>query len=176
LKILNPRRVSGYSCPEAITPRKEQRSVVQILNFEEAFFPTVDRADTHALFVPSPEPMQLTEPEPVTLIDGCISTQNLTSPRRSENTVGCNYRGEGEGFEILYDSSDEDEDWLCPHGSERSSSCGSGSDFTILSRGLWSQCESPASSPAGQHSRWPFPHGPLPCLIQEQDPQAKRRR
>jgi hypothetical protein len=148
--IENPHRVAGYSYPETIALRKDQRSVIQSLNFRGGLFPTVDRADTHALFVPSPESMHLTEPGPVALVDGCISTQNLASPTRSENTVGYSYRGKGEGFEKLYDGSDEDEDWLYPDGSERSSPCGSASDFTILSRDLWSRCESPASSPTAQ--------------------------
>jgi hypothetical protein len=148
--IGNPPREAGYGCPETIALQKDRRSVIQSLNFENGFFPTVDRADTHAFFVPSPEPMHLTEPEPVTLVDGSISTQNLTSPTRSKNTVGYNYRGEGEGFENLSDGSDEDEDWLYPDGSERSSPCGSVRDFTILSRGSRSRCESPASSPTAQ--------------------------
>jgi hypothetical protein len=147
--IENPHRVDDHSCPETIALQKDQGSIIESLNFEKACFPTVDQADTH-LVVEYPEPMHLTEPEQVTLVDGCISTQNLTSPTWSENTLSYKHRSEGEISQKLSDGSDEDEDWSYPDSSERSSQCGSASDFTILSRGPRPRCESLASSPTAQ--------------------------
>jgi hypothetical protein len=67
----------------------------------------------YAFFVPSLEPMHLTLLKPVALVDRCALMQSLTSPIRLESTVGYDYRGDGEGFENLYDGSDKDKDWLC---------------------------------------------------------------
>lgn len=142
----HPTVVSGVAgSKRSVSPARSCKN-----SHTSGFFPTVDPPDPHAFSVPSPELMHLTSHEPVALVDGCNSAQNLTSPTRSENTAGYNYRNVGEGFENIYDSPGEDEDWLYQDSSERGSMCDSASDFTILSRDVGSRFESPVSSPTAQ--------------------------
>jgi hypothetical protein len=95
--------------------------------------------------MPSPEPMQLTPPEPGVLVDECSSTQTL-DPTQTDIAVGPNYHGDDAEPVDFSGGSDGDEDWFCDNRWETSSLCGSASDFTLLSRG-----ESPATSPVAQH-------------------------